>query len=167
MAGKSIQGAGGIVVRGGARPLVAVVQRSKDHLWVLPRGKLKRNERPIIGAQREVVEETGHGVRVREYLGAIAYRTGGRVKVVRFWRMQATAQPSRDVMKDIVAVQWLPLAAAIRRLSYPLEKSFLKDVGRFALRRHIRRSRRKASAPTTKAKARRRRSTRSAPTRPR
>ena len=43
-------------------------------LWVLPRGKLKRNESPIIGARREVVEETGHRVPVREFLGATTYR---------------------------------------------------------------------------------------------
>ena len=39
-----IMGAGGIVVRGGPRPLIALVQRSKDDAWVLPKGKLKRGE---------------------------------------------------------------------------------------------------------------------------
>jgi 8-oxo-dGTP diphosphatase len=141
MAGGTIQGAGGIVVRKGPRPLVAVVQRSKDRLWVLPRGKLKRDERAVDGAQREVVEETGHRVTVHEYLGAIAYQARGRTKVVRFWRMKAAAEPSRKVMKDIATVKWLPLAAAVRRLSYPLEKHFLHDVGRMVLRKR-RRSRR-------------------------
>jgi 8-oxo-dGTP diphosphatase len=141
MAGGTIQGAGGIVVRKGPRPLVAVVQRSKDRLWVLPRGKLKRDERAVDGAQREVVEETGHRVSVHEYLGAIAYQARGRTKVVRFWRMKAAAEPSRKVMKDIATVRWLPLAAAVRRLSYPLEKHFLHDVGRMVLRKR-RRSRR-------------------------
>jgi hypothetical protein len=32
-------------------------------------------------------------------------------------------------------VQWLPLAAAVRRLSYPLEKHFLHDVGQMVLRK--------------------------------
>ena len=59
MARKTIQAAGGIVVRGGARPRIAVVQRSKDEAWVLPRGKLERGENPANGARREVVEETG------------------------------------------------------------------------------------------------------------
>ena len=130
MAGKIIQAAGGIVVRKGARPLIAVVQRSKDDHWVLPRGKLKRTERAVIGARREVVEETGHRVKVKEYLGAITYRAQGRPKVVQFWRMQAAVRPSHDLMKDIAAVEWLPLKAAVRRLSYPLEKLFLKNVGR-------------------------------------
>jgi 8-oxo-dGTP diphosphatase len=143
MAGGTTQGAGGIVVRKGPRPRVAVVQRSKDRLWVLPRGKLKRDERAVDGAQREVVEETGHHVTVHEYLGAIAYQARGRTKVVKFWRMKAAAKPSQKVMKDIVAVKWLPLAAAVRRLSYPLEKHFLDDVGRMVLRK--RRARRKGA----------------------
>ncbi len=62
-----IHAAGGIVYRGRKRPLVAVVQRSKDERWVLPRGKLKREEDPMAGARREVVEETGHRVRVHEF----------------------------------------------------------------------------------------------------
>lgn len=141
LASKPIHAAGGIVVRKGARPLIAIVQRSKDDRWVLPRGKLKRTERAVIGARREVVEETGHRVKVREYLGAITYRASGRPKVVQFWRMQAAARPSHDLMKDIAAVEWLPLKAAIRRLSYPLEKLFLDNVGRAAIgrRKHARR----------------------------
>src|SRR5262249_7764388 len=86
----------------GSRPLIAVVQRAKDELWVLPRGKLKSNESALAGARREVVEETGHRVRVREFLGAITYRARGRPKVVQFWRMQAEVKASRDVMEDIV-----------------------------------------------------------------
>ncbi len=149
MAGKIIHAGGGIAVRNGARALIAVVQRSKDERWVLPRGKLKRNERAVAGARREVVEETGHRVRVREFLGVIAYRARGRPKVVQFWRMQAQARPSYDLMKDIAAVEWLTLAAAIRRLSYPLEKLFLRSIGRRALARPKRAARRKPRAGKT------------------
>jgi 8-oxo-dGTP diphosphatase len=154
MAGKTIHAAGGIVVRNGARPLIAVVQRAKDEHWVLPRGKLKLNESPLAGARREVVEETGHRVRVREFLGAITYRARGRPKVVQFWHMQAAVNPSRDLMKDIMAVEWLPLSAAVRRLSYPLEKLFLRNVGWMALRHRRRRLRRKTRGHVAKAKAR-------------
>jgi len=161
MARSPIYAAGGIVVRGGGkrRPLIAVVQRSKDDAWVLPRGKLKRDENPIVGARREALEETGHRVKVHEFLGALTYRARGRSKVVQFWRMQAYEQPSRDVMKDIVAVEWLPLAAAVRRLTYPLERLFLQFTGRRVLKRRKR--------PAKKARARRkaRASARRKPTR--
>jgi 8-oxo-dGTP diphosphatase len=141
MARAPIFAAGGIVVRGRARPLIAVVQRSKDERWVLPRGKLKRDENPKIGARREVVEETGHRVQVHEFLGAITYRVRGRAKVVQFWRMQAHERPSHDLLNDIVAVEWLPLGAAVRRLSYPLEKLFLQHAGRRVLKQFRRRER--------------------------
>lgn len=157
MARKTIHAAGGVVVRGRARPRIAVVQRSKDDAWVLPRGKLERDESPAAGARREAVEETGHRVKVYEFLGAITYRARGRPKVVQFWRMKAEERPSRDVMKDIVAVEWLPLATAVRRLSYPLEKLFLRHVGRRILRRRRRKAtRRKRRAHSAKTKSRRR-----------
>jgi 8-oxo-dGTP diphosphatase len=131
MARKPIQAAGGIVVRKArTRPLFAVVQRAKDERWVLPRGKLKASERPKAAARREVFEETGHRVTVHEFVGAITYRAQGRPKLVQFWRMAAAANPSRDLMRDIAAVAWLPLPKAIKRLSYPLEKLFLDSVGR-------------------------------------
>jgi 8-oxo-dGTP diphosphatase len=155
MARKTIQAAGGIVVRNGPRPRIAVVQRSKDDRWVLPRGKLERHENPAVGARREAIEETGHRVKVHEYLGAITYRARGRPKVVQFWRMKAAAQPSRDIMKDIAAVEWLTLAAAVRRLSYPLERLFLHHVGRRILKRRRKPARRKA-ARRRKTAARRR-----------
>ncbi|MGA9089281.1 MAG: NUDIX domain-containing protein [Bradyrhizobium sp.] len=154
---KAIQAAGGIVVRNGAHPYIAVVQRSKDDRWVLPRGKLKRNERPAAGARREVIEETGHRVRVREFLGAITYQAQGRPKVVRFWHMRAAANPSHDLMRDIAAVAWLPLADAVKRLTYPLEKLFLRSVGRALVRRKHRKARgkEKAAKPHRKTKVQR------------
>ena len=154
MARKAIHAAGGIVVRNGARPLIAVVQRAKDELWVLPRGKLKVNESAIAGARREVVEETGHQVRVGEFLGAITYRARGRPKIVQFWHMHAKVNPSHDLMKDIMAVEWLPLRAAIRRLSYPLEKLFLRNVGRSVLRRRQRPRRKVRNRSRPNAKTR-------------
>ncbi len=143
------------MVRKGARRLIAIVQRSKDDRWVLPRGKLKRAEPAIVGAEREVVEETGHRVKVREFLGAITYRARGRPKVVQFWHMSAAKKPSHDLMKDIAAVDWLPLNAAIRRLSYPLEKLFLDNVGRRAIgarKRSKRRKTRAAKSATAKSR---------------
>ena len=145
----------------GARPRVAVVPRCKDKLWVLPRGKLRRDERPVRGARREVVEETGFRVEVGEFLGVITYQARGRPKVVRFWVMRAEAEPSYQVMKDIVAVEWLSLAAAVKRLSHPLEKVFLTNVGRQAILRVKRPQRRKAKVPA-KGAPRRRRSSRRA-----
>jgi len=149
-----IHAAGGIVFRGRKQRRIAVVQRSKDERWVLPRGKLKRNEDPLVGARREVWEETGHKVEVHEFVGAITYRTSGRPKVVQFWRMRAAERPNRDVMTDIARVEWLPLKAAVRRLSFPLERPFLAEVGRRLLRkRRTRRATKKPARPRRKNSA--------------
>jgi 8-oxo-dGTP diphosphatase len=129
MARTPIMGAGGIVVRGGPRPLIALVQRSKDDAWVLPKGKLKRKEAPIAAAEREVIEETGYRVEIHDYLGAISYKVGRKLKLVEFWRMQALGKTGRKPTDDIKAVQWLPLEAAIKQLELPLEQLFLRNVG--------------------------------------
>lgn len=152
MARKPIQAAGGIVVRRGPRSLFAIVQRSKDDRWVLPRGKLKVTERPMAAARREVFEETGHRVQVGKFIGAIVYRAQGRPKLVQFWHMHAAANPSRDLMRDISAVAWLPLGQAVRRLSYPLEKLFLESVGR-GLKRQRHGAQRKSAKPRGRPKS--------------
>jgi 8-oxo-dGTP diphosphatase len=128
-----IMGAGGIVVRVGPRPLIALVQRRKDDAWVLPKGKLKRKEAPIAAAEREVVEETGYRVEIHDYLGAISYKVGRKLKLVEFWRMQALGKSGHRLADDIKAVQWLPLDAAIKQLELPLEQLFLRNVGPRAL----------------------------------
>jgi 8-oxo-dGTP diphosphatase len=138
--------AGGIVIRNSGKPLVAIVQRRRDNAWVLPKGKLKPNEKPIAAAKREATEETGADVRVHEFLGVISYLGGGGPKIAHFWRMQAIGGPAGKPMDDIKAVEWLPLAAAIERLSLPHEQLFLRNVGRKALNRTQRKSRRRPPA---------------------
>ena len=139
-----VQAAGGIVVRHGPKPLVAIVQRRRDDAWVLPKGKLKPNEKPIAAAKREAMEETGADVRVHDFLGVISYLGSSGPKIVHFWRMRALNGRDRKPMADIKAVAWLPLSTAIEQLALPHEKSFLRNVGRKALRGPIKRTRGRA-----------------------
>jgi 8-oxo-dGTP diphosphatase len=134
-----ILAAGGIVTRGRARPLFAVVRLRRQKSWVLPKGKLNRNEAALAAARREAIEETGHDMKVCEFLGSLAYTTSGRPKTVRFWRMEASSKPVAKLMKDVSAVRWLPLARAINKLTHEREKNFLARVGPHALS-HLRRS---------------------------
>jgi 8-oxo-dGTP diphosphatase len=135
--------AGGIVIRNGGKPLVAIVQRRRDNAWVLPKGKLKPNEKPIAAARREAIEETGTDVRVHEFLGVISYVGGSGPKIAHFWRMQAIGGAAGKPMDDIKTVEWLPLTVAIERLSLPHEQFFLRNVGRKALNRTQRKTRRR------------------------
>ncbi len=132
--------AGGIVISGGRKPRTAIVQRRRDNAWVLPKGKLKPNERPIAAARREATEETGCEVRVHEFLGVISYIGGSGPKIAHFWRMQAIGDPIGKPAADIKAVEWLPPSAAIDRLSLSHEQFFLSHIGRHAVRRTLKRT---------------------------
>jgi 8-oxo-dGTP diphosphatase len=143
---RPILAAGGIVVRHGGKPLVAIVQRRRDNAWVLPKGKLKANEKPIAAARREAMEETGVEVRVHEFLGVISYIGGSGPKIAHFWRMQAIGNAVNQPLDDIKAVEWLPLSVAIDRLTLAHEQSFLRNVGRKAVKRTQKKPRRKPEA---------------------
>ena len=133
MARAPVLAAGGIVLRPEATPLIAVVRLRKRDEWVLPKGKLDDGETPRDAAEREVLEETGHDVSVHEFLGTLVYESGGRFKVVHYWRMETSGEPSHELMDDVRAVDWLPLDAAVERLSRAYERAFLANVGPLAL----------------------------------
>ena len=152
MARTPVLAAGGIVLRREKNPRIAVVRLRKRNEWVLPKGKLDDGETPRAAAEREVLEETGHDVSVHEFLGTLVYEFGGGFKVVHYWRMQACGEPVHELMHDIKEVDWLPLEAALERLSRGYERAFLANVGPIALQaaataETARRSRAKAPAP--------------------
>ncbi len=121
------------MLRQAKSPLIAVVRLRKRNEWVLPKGKLDDGETPRDAAEREVNEETGHDVIVHEFLGTLVYESGGRSKVVHYWRMQADGDQVYELMTDIREVDWLPLDAAVDRLSRSYERAFLENVGPIAL----------------------------------
>src|SRR6478609_11071887 len=133
MARTAVLAAGGIVLRQAVTPLVAVVRLRKRNEWVLPKGKLDHGETPRAAAEREVNEETGHDVSVHEYLGTLVYDSRSGSKVVHYWRMEAGGEPVRKLMRDVKAVEWLPLGDAVDRLSRGYERAFLEQVGPMAL----------------------------------
>ena len=133
MARTPVLAAGGIVLRQAEPPLLAVVRLRKRNEWALPKGKLDRGETPRAAAEREVMEETGHDVAVHEFLGTLVYETGGGPKVVHYWRMEAGYMPVRELMRDVKAVEWLPLGEAVERLSRGHERAFLQQVGPMAI----------------------------------
>ena len=128
-----ILAAGGIVLRGKAKPRFAVVRMRRDKSWALPKGKLLPREHARDAAKREVLEETGHNVSVHEFLGSMAYPAEGKIKIVQFWLMRAGRSPVRELTDDVKAVKWLPLKQAIDTLTRPHEKVFLTHVGPIAL----------------------------------
>lgn len=151
MAREPVLAAGGIVLRREQPPRIAVVRLRKRDEWVLPKGKLDRGETARDAAEREVLEETGHEVTVHEFLGTLAYESGGRSKIVHYWRMEADGEQAYELMRDVRAVDWLPLEVAVSRLSRSYERAFLTHVGPYALEAAASSSRLpKAKAPAPK-----------------
>lgn len=121
------------MLRQGDTPLFAVVRLRKRNEWVLPKGKLDDGETPRAAAEREVLEETGHDVSVHEFLGTLVYESNRGSKVVHYWRMEARGGQVHALMRDVKAVDWLPLDLAVERLSRGYERAFLANVGPLAL----------------------------------
>jgi 8-oxo-dGTP diphosphatase len=152
MARESVLAAGGIVLRREQPPLIALVRLRKRDEWVLPKGKLDDGETARAAARREVLEETGHNVTVHEFLGTLVYESGGRSKVVHYWSMEADGERSHELMSDVRGVDWLPLDAALERLSRGYERAFLENVGPLAVSGLSRRL--KGRAPAAKKRRR-------------
>ena len=146
MARASMLAAGGIVLRREQPPRIAVVRLRKRDEWVLPKGRLDEGETPRAAARREVLEETGHNVTVHEFLGTLVHEAGGRSRVVHYWRMEADGAQARELMNDVRAVEWLPLEAAVARLSRGYERVFLENVGPIAVSAMARQWKEKAPA---------------------
>ena len=125
MARARVLAAGGIVLRQAKTPEIAVVRLRKRNEWVLPKGKLDDGETARDAAMREVLEEIGHDVSV--------HKSGGRCKVVHYWRMETSGGQAYELTDDVKAVDWLPLDAAVERLSRSYERAFLENVGPIAL----------------------------------
>ena len=133
MARAPVLAAGGIVLRRDETPLIAVVRLRKRNEWVLPKGKLDDGETVRDAARREVLEETGHDVVMHEFLGTLVYESNRGSKVVHYWRLEANSGQVHALMRDVKAVDWLPLDKAVERLSRGYERAFLANVGPLAL----------------------------------
>ncbi len=124
-----IKAAGGILQRSSSRgDEVMVVYRKRHQDWTLPRGKVKDGESFQEAAMREVLEETGCSCRIGNYLGTISYSDNGVPKVVLFWKMTVMDDKGSVNADEIGEAVWLPVQAAIERLSYAQEKSLLSRV---------------------------------------
>jgi 8-oxo-dGTP pyrophosphatase MutT (NUDIX family)/phosphohistidine phosphatase SixA len=124
---KTILAAGGIVwrVADGAVE-VLLVHRPRYDDWTLPKGKLLPGESELMGAVREVLEETGATVAVQQRIGTVKYLVDDIRKRVTYWSMRyrdGAFEPNDEV--DELA--WLRVGPARRALSYDVDRSVLSD----------------------------------------
>ena len=126
-----VHAAGGVLWRpaGSAGIEVALVHRPKYDDWSHPKGKLARAEHPLVGATREVAEETGFRTRAGRPLGEMRYPvaldSAVAEKVVRYWAMQLRTgcfQPNDEVDQ----LRWLAPADAVEQLTYDRDREPLR-----------------------------------------
>jgi 8-oxo-dGTP diphosphatase len=127
-----IEAAGGVLWRpvlGGSGVEVALVHRPKYDDWSLPKGKLASGEHPLLGALREVWEETGHLGTPGRPLGAIHYLKDGEPKRVRYWAMRSddsTFTPNDEVDQ----LMWLPPREGQQHLLPERDRQILAEFAR-------------------------------------
>jgi 8-oxo-dGTP pyrophosphatase MutT (NUDIX family) len=118
--------AGGVVYRLGPQgPEVVICGRDADGVWGLPKGTPDDGESLEETAVREVGEETGLDVRIVDKIGVVEYwfaRDGVRYhKWVHHYLMEAVGgdTAAHDIEYD--RVEWTPIEAALKKLSYKNE----------------------------------------------
>jgi len=118
---RHVQAAGGVLwrrVEGEVR--VAVVHRPRYDDWSLPKGKLEPGELHVVGAVREMAEETGFAAHAGRTLGQSDYRVLDRgrdaPKTVRWWAMRAVDGEFVPAA-EVDALLWLDVPSALRRVT--------------------------------------------------
>jgi len=122
-----VRAAGGVVWRCGKDGdlEVLLVHRPKYDDWTLPKGKLDDGESAEEAALREVEEETGLQVELRDELPPTDYHDRyGRPKNVRYWVMDVTGGEFHP-NKEVDEVSWLLVEDAKRELTYPRYREVL------------------------------------------
>ena len=122
-----IEAAGGVLWRGDpAGPEVALVHRPKYDDWSLPKGKLDPGEHPLLGALREIAEETGFAARPGRRVGSLRYATPAGPKRVRYWACEASGGAFM-ANREVDELWWGPLPEALSRLAPERDRRILEQ----------------------------------------
>ena len=105
---------------------VALCGRSSQSLWALPKGTPESGETREQTALREVSEETGLEVVIREYIGDIDYWVAlpdgaRRHKTVYYYLMTATGGDMSLHDGEFDDVRWFPVPEALRTMTHQNE----------------------------------------------
>jgi 8-oxo-(d)GTP phosphatase len=107
---------------------VLLIHRRRYGDWTLPKGKLEPGEHPTVAAAREVWEETGVAIRLGRPLADQTYLVRKATKRVRYWLGHPVGDPDLshfEPNREVDVVAWVPLAEALKKLSYPRDQEHL------------------------------------------
>jgi 8-oxo-dGTP pyrophosphatase MutT (NUDIX family) len=107
--------------------------------WSWPKGKLEPGETLPECAVREVAEETGARIELGVPLSSISYvLPDGQPKTVSYWAGRVRSTGPRTALDDEISdVEWLPAAAARKRLTRPGDHVLLDQVLELAERHQL------------------------------
>jgi 8-oxo-dGTP pyrophosphatase MutT (NUDIX family) len=118
---------GGVAVRGD--DVLVIVPIGRRRVFALPKGGRDADETPEQTAAREVREETGINVTVREPLGDVQYwyrRSGRRVfKTVHFYLCDFVSGSTDDHDHEVEEARWISLEEARTALTYSGERELI------------------------------------------
>jgi 8-oxo-dGTP diphosphatase len=105
------------VVARGARYLVTRRLRGThlEGFWEFPGGKCEPGETDVVCLQREILEELGCGVTIREKLLSVAHDYSDRTVELHFFRCDLTGEPQPLLGQEI---RWVP-PTELRSLEFP------------------------------------------------
>lgn len=108
---------------------VAIVHRPRYDDWSLPKGKSDRGETLAMTAAREVTEETGFDLALGRRITTVTYPVGNAMKTVQYFAARAGTGKFR-AGKEVDKIDWLPLQAAEKRLSYGHDRAVVNIFSR-------------------------------------
>src|SRR5918998_2875685 len=119
---------GGVTIRG--EEVLVITPVGRRRVTALPKGGAHRGESGEETAGREVREETGINVDMREPLGDVSYvyRRGGRriQKTVHFYLCSFVSGSTDDHDHEVEDARWIPLQEARSALTYAGERDLIE-----------------------------------------
>ncbi|MCK7675538.1 NUDIX hydrolase [Corynebacterium pygosceleis] len=103
---------------------VALIHRPRYDDWSLAKGKVDPGESLPQTAAREILEETGHEVRLGKLLGRVTYPVADRTKVVYYFTAKVTGGEF-TANDEVDEIRWLPFTDARGLLSYDVDRQVL------------------------------------------
>jgi 8-oxo-dGTP pyrophosphatase MutT (NUDIX family) len=113
---------------GGGEPLfLLVTSRADVEEWIFPKGHPEPGESPVEAALRELLEEAGVRGKPLGEVGVAAFRSGSEDVETTYFLIEATAEGPAAEQRHR---RWLPLADALKRLTFPDARRLLRRAHR-------------------------------------